>query len=71
MTAANTTVKEVPSFCYNCVAGPDLMTVRVENGVATRIDPLSRRFDPSTPVWAVSASRRSGSCRRPTTRIAC
>jgi phenylacetyl-CoA:acceptor oxidoreductase len=40
MTPANTdTVKEVPSFCYNCVAGPDLMTVRVENGVATRIDP--------------------------------
>jgi len=33
------TIREVPSYCYNCVAGPDLMTVRVENGVATRIDP--------------------------------
>ena len=32
-------VREVPSFCYNCVAGPDLMTVRVENGVAVRIEP--------------------------------
>ena len=32
-------VREVPSYCYNCVAGPDLMRVRVENGVATRIEP--------------------------------
>jgi phenylacetyl-CoA:acceptor oxidoreductase len=29
----------VPSYCYNCTAGPDLMTVRVENGVAVRIEP--------------------------------
>ena len=40
MSAASAeTVREVPNYCYNCVAGPDLMTVRVENGVATRIDP--------------------------------
>ncbi len=32
-------VREVRTLCYNCVAGPDLMTVRVEDGVATRIDP--------------------------------
>ncbi len=31
--------REVPSYCYNCVAGPDLMTVRVEDGVAVRIEP--------------------------------
>ncbi|MDE2006037.1 MAG: molybdopterin-dependent oxidoreductase [Rhodospirillales bacterium] len=32
-------IHEVPSYCYNCVAGPDLMRVRVEDGVATRIEP--------------------------------
>lgn len=30
--------KKVPMFCYQCVAGPDLMKVEVENGVATRIE---------------------------------
>ncbi|MGC8475597.1 MAG: molybdopterin-dependent oxidoreductase [Acetobacteraceae bacterium] len=35
MTATTT----VPSYCYNCVAGPDLMRVRVEDGVAVRIEP--------------------------------
>ncbi|HYW91326.1 MAG TPA: molybdopterin-dependent oxidoreductase [Gammaproteobacteria bacterium] len=29
----------VPSYCYNCVAGPDLMTVKVEDGIATQIRP--------------------------------
>ncbi len=29
----------VPTYCYNCVAGPDLLTVKVENGVATDICP--------------------------------
>jgi len=28
-----------PSFCYNCVAGPDFMTVKVVEGVATEIEP--------------------------------
>lgn len=28
-----------PSFCYNCVSGPDFMKVKVENGVATEIGP--------------------------------
>lgn len=31
--------KTVPTYCYQCVAGPDLMTVRVEDGVATEIAP--------------------------------
>ena len=35
----NTQAKWVPTYCYNCVAGPDLMTVKVENGVATNIRP--------------------------------
>ena len=33
-----TTKKTVPTFCYQCVAGPDLMRVEVENGIATRIE---------------------------------
>ncbi|HEY8554114.1 MAG TPA: molybdopterin-dependent oxidoreductase [Burkholderiales bacterium] len=28
----------VPVYCHQCVAGPDLMRVEVENGVATRIE---------------------------------
>jgi phenylacetyl-CoA:acceptor oxidoreductase len=31
--------KVVPSFCYNCVAGPDLLSVRVVDGVARAIEP--------------------------------
>lgn len=30
--------KQVPVYCYQCVAGPDLMKVEVENGVATRVE---------------------------------
>ena len=29
--------KHVPVYCYQCVAGPDLLKVEVEDGVATRI----------------------------------
>jgi len=32
-------VKRVPSLCYNCVAGPDLLNVKVVDGVATEIEP--------------------------------
>ena len=40
MTASATkTVSHVPSYCYNCVAGPDFMKVTVEDGVATEIEP--------------------------------
>ena len=31
--------RKVPVYCYQCVAGPDLMKVEVEDGVATRIEP--------------------------------
>ena len=34
-----TGAKWVPIYCYNCVAGPDLLAVKVENGVATDIAP--------------------------------
>jgi phenylacetyl-CoA:acceptor oxidoreductase len=33
------TVEHVPTFCYNCVSGPDFMKVKVEDGVATDIEP--------------------------------
>ncbi|OGA29842.1 MAG: molybdopterin oxidoreductase [Betaproteobacteria bacterium RIFCSPLOWO2_02_FULL_65_24] len=33
------TVSKVPTYCYNCVAGPDFMTVKVVDGVATEIEP--------------------------------
>ncbi len=38
--------KKVPIFCYQCVSGPDLMQVEVEDGIATRIESnfnISRR----------------------------
>ena len=35
---AGTTVR-VPTYCYQCVAGPDLLTVKVVDGVATEVEP--------------------------------
>ncbi|HEY4958851.1 MAG TPA: molybdopterin-dependent oxidoreductase [Caldimonas sp.] len=32
-------VRHVSTYCYQCVAGPDLLTVKVEDGVATGIEP--------------------------------
>jgi phenylacetyl-CoA:acceptor oxidoreductase len=32
-------VERVPTYCYQCVAGPDLLRVKVENGVATEVEP--------------------------------
>jgi len=37
--AASPSTRHVPTYCYNCVAGPDLLTVKVTNGVATEIGP--------------------------------
>ena len=31
--------RKVPQYCYQCVAGPDLLTVKVEEGVATEVEP--------------------------------
>jgi phenylacetyl-CoA:acceptor oxidoreductase len=39
VTAANNTTRHVPTYCYNCVSGPDLLSVKVEAGVATEIGP--------------------------------
>jgi phenylacetyl-CoA:acceptor oxidoreductase len=32
-------VTRVPTYCYQCVAGPDLLTVKVVDGVATEVEP--------------------------------
>jgi len=32
-------VKHIPTYCYNCVSGPDFMTVKVVDGVATEVEP--------------------------------
>ncbi len=39
MTIENKDVRRVPTYCYQCVAGPDLLTVKVERGVATEVEP--------------------------------
>ncbi len=31
--------KTVPTYCYQCVAGPDLLQVKVQDGVATEVEP--------------------------------
>ncbi len=31
--------RKVPVYCYQCVAGPDLLKVKVEDGVATEVEP--------------------------------
>lgn len=31
--------KKVPTYCYQCVNGPDLLTVEVVDGVATQVEP--------------------------------
>ena len=29
--------RTVSTYCYQCVAGPDLLTVRVQDGIANRL----------------------------------
>jgi phenylacetyl-CoA:acceptor oxidoreductase len=31
--------RSVSTYCYQCVAGPDLLTVRIQDGVATEVNP--------------------------------
>ena len=35
----DTVAARVPTYCYQCVAGPDLLTVKVVDGVATEVEP--------------------------------
>ncbi len=39
MIDAATVTRRVPTYCYQCVAGPDLLTVKVQDGVATEVEP--------------------------------
>ena len=39
MTKAKSENKKVPTYCFQCVSGPDLIKVEVEDGVAVRIEP--------------------------------
>src|SRR3970040_132703 len=32
-------MKRAPTYCYQCVAGPDPLTVKVEDGVAREVEP--------------------------------
>jgi len=38
-TASASKARSVPTYCYQCVAGPDLLRVKVEGGVATEVEP--------------------------------
>ena len=37
--AATRQTDKRPTFCYQCVAGPDLLTVTVKDGTATECEP--------------------------------
>jgi len=39
MSAATGVTEHIPTYCYQCVAGPDLLTVKVVDGVATEVEP--------------------------------
>ncbi|HEX8012087.1 MAG TPA: molybdopterin-dependent oxidoreductase [Casimicrobiaceae bacterium] len=39
MTGVAEILTRVPTYCYQCVAGPDLLTVKVVDGVATEVEP--------------------------------
>ncbi|HUY02830.1 MAG TPA: hypothetical protein VMV33_06055, partial [Rhodocyclaceae bacterium] len=38
-STAATGIRQVPTYCYNCVSGPDLLSVKVKDGVAIEIGP--------------------------------
>ncbi|OGT82267.1 MAG: molybdopterin oxidoreductase, partial [Gammaproteobacteria bacterium RIFCSPLOWO2_02_FULL_61_13] len=37
--SAKPEIKRVATYCYQCVNGPDLLMVEVQNGVATKVEP--------------------------------
>jgi len=38
MSVRDENARTVPTYCYQCVAGPDLLSVRVDDGVATEVE---------------------------------
>ncbi len=49
--------RKIPTYCYQCVAGPDFLTVTVTDGVATEIEPnfAAARQTPSNGKVCVKA----------------
>ena len=45
--------RTVSTYCYQCVAGPDLLKVRIEDGVATEITP---NFDAARSIRPAARS---------------
>jgi len=39
MTAPASGSRRIPTYCYQCVAGPDLLTVKTVDGIATEVEP--------------------------------
>ncbi len=39
MTTAAPAIERIPTYCYQCVAGPDLLKVVVRDGVAVGVEP--------------------------------
>ncbi|HTJ07458.1 MAG TPA: molybdopterin-dependent oxidoreductase, partial [Caldimonas sp.] len=39
MTAPRSGTQRIPTYCYQCVAGPDLLTVKTVDGIATEVEP--------------------------------
>ena len=39
MSTTPRTVERVPTYCYQCVAGPDLLRVKVVDGIASEVEP--------------------------------
>ncbi len=46
---AGKSVKKIATYCYQCVNGPDLLTVEVVEGIATRVEPNfgAREYHPA------------------------
>jgi len=42
--------RSVFTYCYQCVAGPDLLTVRIQDGVATEIIRTSKLQKSTRPA---------------------
>ncbi len=49
--------RKIPTYCYQCVAGPDFLTVKVVDGVATEVEPNfdAARVTPSNGKVCVKA----------------
>jgi phenylacetyl-CoA:acceptor oxidoreductase len=50
-------VKKVPQYCYQCVAGPDLLTVKVEDGTL-EVELIPRVDNPKVSALEIEAAPR-------------